>query len=855
MKQTTGAGLVTRRRLVVLGMVAGFVVAGPTALAVQPLPAAPSDARSVTLPDVAAKPVPLAQAILAGPPGSWSVGGSTGSFNYQVPIAVPEAIGGRAPSVALAYDSGSVDGRLASTTNQGSWVGDGWDYQPGFIARAYLPCKDVPGASAAAKASSEQCWGGQALSLSLGGHNRAMVLDDATGLWHLSSDNGEKVERLTGAVNGVWSGEYWRLTTTDGTQYYFGLNHLPLWATGNATTNSAWPSRIYAATSADNCYNATSFATSFCAAAWRWNLDYVVDTNGNATSYTYGTETGNYKPNGATTATASYVRAGHLSRIDYGMRSDSIYTKPAPVQVSFATANRCFTAACATHTAVNWPDAPWNQDCAAAATCAVTSPTFWTTLRLATVSTQVLKNAGTLPAAYATADTYALTQRFIDPGDGTSPQLWLDSVAHTGTDGGSVTLPSISFTPQQLANRIDTSGAWPTMIHNRIGWVTTGLGSSIVVRYSAPECTTTHLPATPETNTLRCFPAFWTPPLTTTPIRNWFNRYVVTAVTENDDAAAGPAKATSYTYVGPAAWHYDDNETVAEAYRTYGQWRGYAQVQTRMGALGDALTRSDSWFYRGMNGDQLPTGSRSAMVSGPPGSPTNLPDDNQFSGVTREVLTYLGDTSTVTTDVVTDESSVLTGSRVRAALPSQTASMVHAASVTTTLTAPKLASGKRTTKTTYSYDVHGQVTQSDETGNAATTGDERCTQTTFATPAVGLYVYNRPQEIEIDGATCAAATVAGFNKAAGAVSDERTIYDGHAFAAPVTAGVATSTLQAKGWTAGSGFSYLTRATTSTDVYGRPLTTTNPTTGLVSSRTYTPTAGATASVGHCCGYVP
>jgi len=46
----------------------------------------------------------------------------------------------------------------------------------------------------------------------------------------------EKVEKLTGAVNGDkgtcgvdGEGEHGKVTTTDGTQYFFGLNRLPGW--------------------------------------------------------------------------------------------------------------------------------------------------------------------------------------------------------------------------------------------------------------------------------------------------------------------------------------------------------------------------------------------------------------------------------------------------------------------------------------------------------------------------------------------------------------------------------------------------------------------------------------------------
>ena len=35
-------------------------------------------------------------------------------------------------------------------------------------------------------------------------------------------EDGSRIERLTGAGNGDDNGEYWRVTTVDGTQYLFG---------------------------------------------------------------------------------------------------------------------------------------------------------------------------------------------------------------------------------------------------------------------------------------------------------------------------------------------------------------------------------------------------------------------------------------------------------------------------------------------------------------------------------------------------------------------------------------------------------------------------------------------------------
>jgi len=68
---------------------------------------------------------------------AWVTGGSSGAFTYSYPIDVPPVPGGLEPHVSLDYRSQATDG-LSSATNDGaSWVGDGWDYSPGFIEVEY----------------------------------------------------------------------------------------------------------------------------------------------------------------------------------------------------------------------------------------------------------------------------------------------------------------------------------------------------------------------------------------------------------------------------------------------------------------------------------------------------------------------------------------------------------------------------------------------------------------------------------------------------------------------------------------------------------------------------------------------
>ena len=131
--------------------------------------------------------------------------------------------------MALSYDSGSVDGRTTAANGQASWAGDGWDYNPGFIERSYKACSKVDTTNWATVGDS--CLTMPNATLSLPGHAGDLVRDDTTGTWRIAGDDGSRVELLSGAANGTnnpkASQEYWRVTTTDGTRYYFGANRLP----------------------------------------------------------------------------------------------------------------------------------------------------------------------------------------------------------------------------------------------------------------------------------------------------------------------------------------------------------------------------------------------------------------------------------------------------------------------------------------------------------------------------------------------------------------------------------------------------------------------------------------------------
>ena len=150
------------------------------------------------------------------PSATWNGGSNSGGFGWSYPLRVPPSLGGPTPAISLGYSSSGVDGRMASTNNQPSWIGEGFDWQPGAIERRYNGCAEDMGSGANNTVKTgDQCWETDNASLSLSGHAGELIKDGANpNRWHLRNDDGTFVERRTGASNGDNDGEWWVATTT-----------------------------------------------------------------------------------------------------------------------------------------------------------------------------------------------------------------------------------------------------------------------------------------------------------------------------------------------------------------------------------------------------------------------------------------------------------------------------------------------------------------------------------------------------------------------------------------------------------------------------------------------------------------
>lgn len=661
--------------------------------------------------------------------GTWAEGGSSGSFQYTLPVPVPaSAFGGATPAVQFSYESATVDGRTAGTNNQPSWIGEGWDYQPGFVERTFRPCHDDPAGTSGT--TYDLCWAGDIVTMNLGGRSMPLVHDSASGVWKPQIDDGTRVDLLTGASNGNRNGEHWKITTPDGTQYFFGRNYGP-GRTTQPATNSVWTVPVYGAHVGDPCHGST-FAASRCYQAWRWNLDYVEDRHGNAILYSWGNEINYYGANNSGTATI-YTRGGYLSKIEYGLRSvsGSAYGSAATHQVIFNVAERCFgdaSFACsdANFTFANasrWPDTPVDQKCASTGVCNNHAPTFWSRKRLASLVTQYNSGSG-----FKDVDGFTLSSMFPTQGD---PELWTYGFTRTGysPDGASLALPRVNVAGVLMANRVEGYNSQPPMLHWRVTGVTGETGQNVAVQYSGTDCTATSVP-TPATNTRRCFPNYWQLPYSTTKTLDYFHKYVVMQVRVSDASGVSTPMITNYNYVGGGAWHYDDNELVKAGNRTWGQWRGYGLVETRFGdpnhstnGAADKVLLSKTRYYRGMNGDTLPSGTRTVALTNLLGE--SVTDTNALAGqvVDTEMWNYEGGPR-VSATVQTSSVLATTATRTRSGLSSQLASIV---------VNPKSRTLKpdtsRQVTVDRAYDTAGFLLQSSRTGTGI---DPLCSRTSYA---------------------------------------------------------------------------------------------------------------------------
>ncbi|MGW4734655.1 polymorphic toxin-type HINT domain-containing protein [Streptomyces shenzhenensis] len=779
------------------------------------------------------------------PSATWEAGGSSGAFTWSYPMTTPPAVG-PSPSLNLSYDSGSVDGKTASTNNQSTQVGEGFDLSSNsYIERTYGTC-DEDGQ----KDKFDLCWKFDNASLVLNGKASELVKDDTTGKWRLKNDDASTVTLSTGADNGDGNGEYWTVTTGDGTRYVFGLNKLP--GAGTERTNSVWTVPVFGDDSGEPGYDqGTSFADRAVTQAWRWNLDYVEDLHDNAMSYWYTKETNAYAKNGATTATASYTRGGRLDKILYGQRADSLFSGVTSGKVEFTYAERCTASDCSElkdSTAPNWPDVPFDAICASGADCDAVGPGFFTRKRLTRIDTAVWSATS---SAYSPVDTWDLTQQYLDGGDigdTTDQTLTLQSIKHTGKNGTSVSLKPVSFTYDMRPNRVDgdRDDILP-LTKPRIRTVTSETGAITDVTLSGQECVRgSSMPTAEDDNTKSCYPQYWHINGAQDASIDWFHKYRVTDVVTSDPTGRSATLESHYAYSSPA-WHYNDSPFTPANERTWSIWRGYRTVTVTQGT-GSDLSKMTSVYLQGMDGDRLlkadgtldPSARRSATVSGVGFTGLNVADQKDsepYAGFLREQVTYNGTTPVSVT--VNDPWSKRTATQHKSYADTE-AYYVRTGKTTayTYLTTSKTWQAASTSTT---YDDYGMAVKVDDTGDTAKPGDETCTRIWFARND-SLGINSLTSRARTVGRACSVAETelslpSSASSAGDVVSDVATVYDtaiatGWSPSQAPTKGEATWTGRASAYPSSvSGSernptSWQTVGTSTYDTLGRPLTATD-----------------------------
>ncbi len=549
--------------------------------------------------------------------GSWAVGGSSGEFTYSLPLAVPPVASGLAPQVALSYSSGGVDGQTSTGNTQPSVIGEGWSYHPGFIERTLRPCKEDQDAAHPPHWTHNDarplgpCWRYDNYQLSWGGRSGELVPTATPNVFKLESDDATRVEKLMGGPTGAIWGEHFKLTTTDGTQYWFGKTRLPGWVSGRPETNSVLTQAVWANHSDDVCFSSSRFYDSRCdGVTYRWQLDYVVDARGNSMGFYYGRDwsaAGIIEPVSGARASHGYYRASHLTRIEYGHRAGSEATANAPAVVEFEMADRCVTSSCGTHDAANYPDTPWDLQCDGGDCANNMGPSYWTHRRLSKVVTKVHAGGG----VYKPVDKYELAHSF--PGGTSRPVLWLDSVTRTGYDANDVgtTMLPVKFHGQINNNRADydPNGGMADHMKYRIDHVDTETGGRIAVAYLPMDAGCQFGQAAwpdPESNAHRCYPQQYTNSLGVTGW-SWWHKFVVDKVTLIDGTGGSPPVTTSYSYstegsTNKALWAYTGSVWGTKD-KANSRWVGYPTVSTTVGVDSGQQSQTKTVYYRGLDGD------------------------------------------------------------------------------------------------------------------------------------------------------------------------------------------------------------------------------------------------------------
>ncbi len=173
-----------------------------------------------------------------------------GTATTSYDIEVPPGRNGLAPKLSLSYSSAAVD--MADEFQNGSFLGMGWSFSTNYIARdtrtSYSLNDDV-------------------FSLVMNGAGYDLI-KGADGSFHTTQDQYWRISYDT-------TGDYWTVTTKDGTKYQYGL-------TGGLNGSKA----------VEYLYREQAPPVPTQPVIYAWWLEKVTDTHGNQIKYTYWHDSG-----------------------------------------------------------------------------------------------------------------------------------------------------------------------------------------------------------------------------------------------------------------------------------------------------------------------------------------------------------------------------------------------------------------------------------------------------------------------------------------------------------------------------------------------------------------------------------
>ncbi|MEM8925769.1 MAG: hypothetical protein AAGD35_19880, partial [Actinomycetota bacterium] len=655
---------------------------------------------------------PVALAVEVGPQGAngdftatpfnalapWQVGPQTGHAEVSYPIAVPPAPG-HVPDLSLQYSSGLVDAMNGAANTQVSRVGAGWS-EPGraLISRELTECDD--GRLCAAHGRHD------GFNVQFGGVSAPLIRvtaseagvphpqyagGPATRMWEyrLQTQNDWRIRRVeqpsavSGASNGDAWGTWWEITTGDGTLWVFGRERVfdpvadggpaTLWQRNAAhaapllySTQSVYmPFDAGDRTGAGSGDGGCVAGTDMCLAAMSWNLDQVIDTDGNHAVYHYENVLNRFVPDGLSQA-FRYDREVRLTVIQYGLRYGAAPlagNAAAPYRVKLDYQDRIDGA--------TWHDTP-NFDCDAAGAVATTwsgncqaSPTFYTTKRLSKITT-ITDNRGVDRKGNRLSNfvrSWVLTHSWPTDGSGSPRVMWLDQIrAFGGNEVTASALPATTFEHEQSAwpgvagwakerfldSRVTGSDASPFAVP-RLRRMVNEVGADVRFFYGQT--------AAPNANATNCGAASGGVVVRPTcdayqdsPGGDWWNKYKVDRMVVSPTDGGSQVMASAYDYGGAPDWGYrsiDDKAGAASDEGVWSDYRGHREVTVEVrydddpvsGGQGVVESTTSHYFFTGMWDDRFGVDDDATLGGKRPGAAPAVAADSRGKNVpNRQIL-------------------------------------------------------------------------------------------------------------------------------------------------------------------------------------------------------------------------